>query len=137
MIELSDRPRRFWFGSGAVLLLLTIVLTWAFSRGAARGPDDPNERLRRAGGSGEIKQVGGPIAVKAKSSTGAVIGGRMLKVQEKGGRIGYSAPHLERSLKEGESVTVSVPGGGTVVMKRPAKGEEAKWPPAPSNEPPR
>jgi hypothetical protein len=131
MIMPDDSSRRKWFMAGSVLLLLAIAVPWAISRGGPRGPDDPEELLRRATGSNSAavpKPTGKTIKVEGVSSSGAPVHAGFEEVREGSGRVGYGV-HLAEPLKEGETATMKMPGGGTVTIRRPREGEDPRQAP--------
>jgi hypothetical protein len=132
MIERRDRKRKTWFTAGALLLVLAVAASLAFSWTSSPNPDDPKELLRRAReseSSAAVKSTGKSITAKGVSSSGAPVEARFHQFKEKGGRGGY-VMSLPTPLKEGEKTTLALPGGGQMVIERPRDGEAPKYSPS-------
>lgn len=116
----DDRWRKNIVKAGAAFLILALALTWALSRGANPGDDNPQELLRKAaspeGAVAPKTRISKSFTVQGTSSSGPMTA-EVLKVEEQGGRGGFVLPALAKPLKEGETATLKMPGGGTVLMR--------------------
>ncbi len=125
----NSRKRRFLVAGG--LVVFGLAAAGAIALLFPSGPDDAQELLRRAKqAEGQApKAVGKSVTAKGKSSTGATVEARVQTYQEPSGRKAHTIRTLA-PLKEGETVTVTMPGGGTVEMTRSREGEALKPPQA-------
>ncbi len=119
MMSLHDRPRKILLAAGAALLALAVAVPWTMSRVSSRG-DDTQELLRRAVEDDRAAAVSlvpsKTIPVPVTTSTGEALRAQVTAIESRTGKTVGFAPRLDRPLKDGESATLKMPGGGQVVI---------------------
>jgi hypothetical protein len=128
--------RKNGLAAGAAILGLAIALPWAIFRLTARSDSEARELLRRATepdpAADAAVRTGKTTEVTGTTSSGEAIRADMTAIQSRSGRTVGFLPHLRQPLKEGESATLKVPGGGHIVIGPAGTGAA---PSAPSTQP--
>jgi len=119
MIESLPRSRRKWLLL-VLLLAVAVPLTGALYRRMSAEADDPEGLLRQALGSSDASQpalaTSRSIVVVGENSSGEPVEAGIASVQSKSGRVVGLVPQLKEPLKEGETVTLKLPGGGSIAV---------------------
>jgi hypothetical protein len=125
--------RKNGLAAGAAILGLAIALPWALSWLTARSDSEARELLRQADlSAGAGVTTGKTTEVTGTTSSGEAIRANMPAIQSRSGRTVGFVPHLRQPLKEGESATLKMPGGGQIVIGPVAAGAA---PPSPFTQP--
>jgi hypothetical protein len=126
VMTLHDAWRKRLCAAFAALIVLAAVLTWAISRLKAPGQDNPQEMLGQAVESDSAARrrlvVGKTTLVEGRTSSGQAIRANITAVKSATGKTVGFAPRLQQSLKEGETASLDLPGGGQVVIQGPPPG---------------
>ncbi len=127
MTTLHEASRKRLLAGFAVLLAAAAIATWAAFWLGARGRDDSPDLLRQAVEADDTAArrlvLGKTSTVEGKTSSGQSIPAEMTAVKSASGRtVGYAAPRLKQPLKEGETASISLPGGGRIEIQGPPAG---------------
>jgi hypothetical protein len=125
-MTLHDASRKRLFALFAALIALATTLTWAANWLTARNQDNSHELLRQAGESDTAPRpwlvTGKTTQVEGRTSSGEAIRVNLTAVKSATGKEVGSALRLQQPLKEGETASLKLPGGGQIVIQGPPPG---------------
>jgi hypothetical protein len=125
-MTLHDASRKRLFALFAALIALAATLTWTAAWLTARNQDNSHELLRQAGESDTAPRprlvTGKTTQVEGRTSSGETIRVNLTAVKSATGKEVGSALRLQQPLKEGETASLKLPGGGQIVIQGPPPG---------------
>jgi hypothetical protein len=125
MTTLHDASRNRLFMAIAALVALAATGLLAVSWLTARREDNSQELLRQAVGTDAARPrfvTGKTTRVEGTSSSGRVIQGELTTLKSATGRTVGFVPRLQQPLKDGETASLKLPGGGQIVIQGPPPG---------------